>query len=296
MLSILIPIYNTTITELVSRLVDEATFFKLPIEIRCYDDGSNAETKQKNKVITQYTNVIYLELPENIGRAKLRNKLAEDALFDTLLFLDSDVLPTQNSFLMHYLPFVYQHKVVYGGICYTTTPPAKNKHLRWYYGNNRESKSAIERAKNPHLTFGSANFLIHKNQLLQIRFDETLTGYGHEDTLFAMQLQKQHIKIAHINNPVIHLGIDETKDYLHKTNESIANLHQLMQQPDKKDFMYDIKLIKYYNLVKRLKLSGVILGGYFILKPLIIIQLQTKYASLFLFDCYKLGTLLVARR
>ena len=44
----------------------------------------------ENRIIQNLENVIYRELPQNLGRSKIRNVLGKAAKFDYLLFLDCD--------------------------------------------------------------------------------------------------------------------------------------------------------------------------------------------------------------
>jgi hypothetical protein len=83
--------------------------------------------------------------------------------------------------------------VVYGGRNYEAKPP-KEKELffRWWYGVNRETISVAEREVAPYHAFMTNNFLIPKQLFLSIKLDEKLKGYGHEDTLFGIELKKKN--------------------------------------------------------------------------------------------------------
>ena len=60
------------------------------------------------------------------------------------------------------------------------------------------------------------NFMIEKLTFLQHQFDESITKYGHEDTLFGKALQADRIPIIHIDNPLLNKGLD-TNDRKSKT-------------------------------------------------------------------------------
>ena len=49
------------------------------------------------------------------------------------------------------------------------------------------------------------NLLAPKDIFQKIAFNEKLNGYGHEDTLFGVELKKEGVTMAHIDNPIIHL-------------------------------------------------------------------------------------------
>jgi len=90
MLSILIPIYNEDITKLVKDLAYQCNRQKIDFEIICFDDASKQRYKDKNEVLRSVFRVNYVELSENLGRAKIRNWLAKSARFEHLMFLDGD--------------------------------------------------------------------------------------------------------------------------------------------------------------------------------------------------------------
>ncbi|HEX8350923.1 MAG TPA: glycosyltransferase, partial [Hymenobacter sp.] len=75
-LSILIPIYNRDVTELVQTLQQQATEWEGPVEIICLDDGSQEEFRALNQPLASLAGVHYEELSHNIGRAAIRNRLA----------------------------------------------------------------------------------------------------------------------------------------------------------------------------------------------------------------------------
>jgi GT2 family glycosyltransferase len=69
--------------------------------------------------------------------------------------------------------------------------------------------------------------LIHKSLFEKVKFNEDLAGYGHEDTFFGLELFGQGLIIRHIDNPLIHLGLESASDFLEKTATGIANLHRV---------------------------------------------------------------------
>ncbi|MBK9012976.1 MAG: hypothetical protein IPM82_02230 [Saprospiraceae bacterium] len=63
------------------------------------------------------------------------------------------------------------------------------------------------------------NFLIPRQLFLEIQFDETLRQYGHEDTLFGMELARRQVPIVHIDNPLEHIGLEPVDVFLRKTEQ-----------------------------------------------------------------------------
>src|SRR4051812_38329962 len=102
-LSILIPIYNFDARELVHQLLEQAGSLNTPFEIRCYDDGSSVETRKINHELGFIKNIIYMELPANIGRSAIRNKLAKEAIYTNLILLDCDSRVVRKNFLSKYI-------------------------------------------------------------------------------------------------------------------------------------------------------------------------------------------------
>ena len=84
MLSILIPVYNFDVRVLVEELHRQALGLSLPAEILCFDDGSAEQWKTLNREVALLSSVRYKEWPENLGRSRIRNALADAARLGTL--------------------------------------------------------------------------------------------------------------------------------------------------------------------------------------------------------------------
>jgi len=291
MLSIVIPIYNFDVTNFVDDLTRQSISCDIDYEILCFDDGSTEEFKLKNQSLKKITNVTYIELPQNLGRSKIRNLLATEAKFEYLLFLDCDSKTNSSQFIANYLKHSRPDTVVYGGRNYDTKPPKEKEFFfRWWYGVNRETISVTERERNPYHSFMTNNFLIPRTLFLSIKLDEKLVGYGHEDTLFGIELKKKNIVIHHINNPLCHIGLERVDEYLQKTKEGIKNLHQLINsgKVDK-----TVKLYRFYNLAKKVGLETKILSYYNKNKNKLEEKFKKEKPNLKWFDLYKLGYLIL---
>lgn len=290
MLSILIPIYNFDVVDFAKDLSSQASLCNIDFEILCYDDGSSNEFKSKNSKLATIPGVVYTELHQNIGRSKIRNLLAENAKYEYLLFLDCDSKTNTATFIKNYISSAKPNTVVYGGRNYdATSPQEKETHFRWWYGIKRETISVNDRLKQPYHSFMTNNFLLPKSLFLSIKLDETLQGYGHEDTLFGLELKKRKIYMLHIENPLCHIGLESVDEFLQKTREGVQNLVVLIQsgKVDK-----TIKLYRYYGLVKKLGLENKVLDYYLKNKTNIEQKLHSKGPNLRWFDIYKLGYLI----
>ena len=286
MITICIPVYNFDITLLVNELSHQANLLNIVYEIIIIDDCSE-NFKEVNKSICE--DFYYIELSENIGRAKIRNLFLKYAKYDYLLFLDCDSLIGTADFLSKYIEIIDKvPSVVCGGRVYDTSRPGKDKLLRWKYGIYRESQPCEIRQKFPHKSFMTNNFLISKKILEEIKFDERITLYGHEDTLFGFALKKRNITINHIDNPVINGDVEKNVEYLNKTKEGVINLIHILNFIEyDPDLTNDITILKFYNKVR--KVENIINFTFIRSKPLIVFLLTQGYISLYLFDFYKLG-------
>ncbi len=187
MLSVLIPVYNYNCFDLVNELNQQALDQEMPYEIIVMDDCST-QPAAENKEINKLENCTLIELPENVGRAKIRNLLADKAQYDNLLFLDCDACPNTNFYIQRYTSFCKEENIVVcGGRVYESVPPPEPElYLHWLYGKKREVIPVVERQKAPYHSFMSNNFMISKTLFNKIRFNEKITTYGHEDRLFGI--------------------------------------------------------------------------------------------------------------
>lgn len=278
MLSILIPTYNYNVIALTKALLKELASLNLQYEIICIDDAStNADVKRKNKELENFNNCNYKELTKNIGRSSIRNLLAEKANYENLLFLDSDVLPSNEKFIGNYINALQNNQVVFGGIKYPKIAQS-NAVLHHKYGSKRETK----------LDFITQSFAIKKKVFNTVKFDESFKSYGFEDLLFYKSLKKVGITISRINNPIYHYGIVQNNQlFIEKEKESLKTLNTLFLTNN--ITTKEVKLLKFYNFLKNVKMASIF--GLFTKKndKLLIKNLISKNPSLFVFDIYRLG-------
>lgn len=287
MVSILIPVYNESVIELVQQLKLQAEELKLAYEILIFDDASDLTVKQQNRELATWgANIRYVELERNLGRSEIRNLLFSEAAFDFCIVLDCDSEVVNQQFLQRYL----QHKeepVIYGGRSYRENPPNdEKKYLRWRYGVDREQIAAADRKNSPYRFFLTNNFAIQKSVVRQVAFDETIKGYGHEDTLFSRDLERLSIPILHIENPLNHIGLENDDVFLEKTKNALKNLLVLYRK--QKISADTIPLLRAYLLLKK---SGLVKVWLFFAE-----RLQSKWEKnltsgkpkLIYFDFYRL--------
>jgi len=292
MISICIPVYNYDVGSLVKDLHHQAVNSGYPFEIILMDDASDERFRKINNSI-ELESVRYIQLNENIGRAKIRNRLAEEAKFPNLLFMDCDSAVSSSSYIENYTHFFDYLSVCCGGRIYEEKKPAGSTYLRWKYGTKRECTSAAERKKNPNIGFQTNNFLIHKSIFEKVKFNEDLTGYGHEDTLFGLELLKQGIIINHIDNPLIHLGLENASDFLEKTENGIKNLYriELLLREIYLEYINHSRLMRTKLFLQKFYLTGIVAKLFCIFHKWMKNNLLGNNPSLKIFDLYRLGLL-----
>ena len=230
-ISVLIPVYNFDVRPLVESLARQCSALELPWEIVCLDDGSTEAFRSMNRSLQAIPGVRYEELPQNVGRSAIRNHLADRASFPYLLFMDCDSAVLNRDYMAQYAARRQPDVVLYGGRVYAAEPPENADFLlHWTVGKAREEWSAERRAKRPWHAFMTNNFLIAKEIFQSIRFDERLREYGHEDTLFGMELERRRVPVLHLDNPLEHIGLESAEVFLRKSELAVQNLLWLREQ------------------------------------------------------------------
>ncbi len=289
MLSILIPIYNFDVRPFIRELHRQASVSGKPFEILCYDDGSEETCRNINREIGQLAQVTYREMKENTGRSAIRNRLAEDARYEYLLFLDCDSYPEREDMIGVYLSRLSPGALLYGGRSYSPQAPADSEqYFRWFYGSRREVAPVQQRQKKPWHSFQTNNFVIPREVFLSVKLDETLKGYGHEDTLLGMELKKRKIPVLHLDNPLRHLGLENTQEFLEKTLQGIGNLASLIRRGVDPEM---IRLARAYRMLRGLGLCPLYLRWFRAHEEKLLASVHSTAPSLRNFDLYKLGLL-----
>lgn len=294
MLSILIPVFNFDVVPLVNNLVYQIDTMESTAEILVFDDGSSQEFKKLNRALESISLVKYMELPSNLGRSAIRNKLAEEARYEYLLFLDCDVMPESDVFLKAYLDNLTRASLLCGGLSYSPEAPEdESLFLHWFYGRNREVRSAAERQKAPYRMFLSSNFLIKKSVFQSVKFDEDFTGYGHEDTVFGIECLKQQVGIFHLENPVIHLGLDPFEIFMEKRIHAVRGLDKLKARiKEKRILEKHIRILAMEKRIKKIRLEGIVRRILSMAEPFFLRNLQGPSPNLNYFDLLRLKYLL----
>ncbi|MCL2041974.1 MAG: glycosyltransferase [Bacteroidales bacterium] len=296
MLSICIPVYNFDVRALVYDLHQQAARCDVPFEIILMDDASDASYAASLQELTTLPHLRLIPLRNNIGRSKIRNALVKETRYPYLIFMDCDAATVSNDYIDQYLPHCQPNTVIYGGRRYRDKKPSDATLLHWKYGVKREALPATERQKQPNFSFCTNNFLIDKAIFNTITFSEQLEGYGHEDTFFGLELLGHHIPILHIDNPLIHLGLEPADVFLKKTENGIVNLRKVEQMLNEKypDYAGHSKLMRTKMFLQKWRLLPVARALLKAFQPLMKRKLLGRRPSLFIFDVYKLAEMIIA--
>lgn len=284
MLSILIPTYNQNVSKLVTDLHHQATEQYVDFEIIVMEDGSVSNVEENADACSlQFCKHIVLE--NNVGRSATRNKLADAAQYEHLLFMDCDAEVYSEYYVEKYLAFCHEECIVIGGTAYNPNENNPDYSLRLKYGRVREARTAVERVKNNFATF---NFMISKSIFNRVRFDETIRGYGHEDMLFGHQLQLLGYEFIQIENPLIHKGLDDNLTFIRKTQEGTRNLYLLYKTGRYPFLVNESKLLHAFCIIDKMCLTRLMAAKYNFIHTWLEHELCKPSPSLLLYDLYKL--------
>ncbi len=227
-LSVLLPIHNYVCLPLVSELQRQAALLGIDYEIIVGDDGSSDQQAiEANRKINTLSHCRLLEHKPNIGRAAIRNLLANEASHEWLLFLDGDMQVDGDGFLSRYAAqMTADNDVVDGGMRTASQPMLSHSNLRYMYERAEEPRhTAAARQQQPYRSFRTTNFMVRRTVMLTYPFDERFRHYGYEDVLFGKQLAAAGVKVAHIDNPLVLTDIEENIAFLKKTEEAMRTLN-----------------------------------------------------------------------
>ena len=289
-LSILIPTYNNVCVELVKSLQAQAIALpKFKYEILVADDGSTLfSTIKENRIINQFTNCQYIERGKNVGRAVIRNFLAQQAKYPWLLFIDSNMNVINPQYLSNYQQTDIEGKdVIYGGYQIKrdalTREQLKNN-LRYIFEyESTQNGNYKERQANPYSDFHTSNFVVKRDIILNYPFDERFFHYGYEDVLWGKTLKDNHISIEHIDNTLGYEHFINNEAFINKTEESLQTLYQF-----RTELTGYSKIIDYALILKRHHLYSICTFIYTHLHQKIKLRLIDNKNSIFLFNIYKL--------
>ena len=282
-LSILIPTYNYDCTYLVHQLLEQ-----LPdeAEIVIGDDCSTDESiTSKLFEVGNLPQCRTFRPSHNLGRAAIRNLIAQEAKGEWLLFIDADAGVRSQTFISEYMEAAKHALVVCGGTGNLLQCPRPAARLRYDYEVKVEKILTLSRRqKHPYAQFRTFNFLIQRELFLSIGFDGSLKEYGHEDTLFGLELKRRGITILHIDNKLINLDYEDADVFLEKSETALRVLAGMEYEQRQ-----NVRVSAFALRLKRWHLLGLVRFLFRTSKSLLRSNLLGRHPSQLLFTFYKLG-------
>lgn len=291
MLSICIPTYNTDCSALLDILVKQIALIEETVEVLVCDDFST-DYVRKNQEACELNGFSFFENTSNLGSISTRIKLAKKSSFNWLLFVDADMLPKTDEYVIQFTNFITFNKadIAIGGCCYANEIKPFNLRLR--YGRNREEISAEKRQLNPYNSILFGNVLI-KKQLFNVVFDNfKVKAYG-EDIYLSSSLKSLNKKVVHLQNEAYHLGLENNREFVKKIQKS-GEMYAKLDSNSSLN-LYHIKLVRTYSLLKKYKLNNPLKLALTITSPFLKTVLYVFGAPILFVDLLRLFYFLKAK-
>ena len=284
MLSVLIPVKNFDCSKLIKELHKQGEVLDCPYEIIVAEDGTDSGMLQLNALADKLDNCRRIVNNINIGRAAIRNLLASEAKYRNLVFIDCDAVVEKEDFLKAYADTLKENRVVCGGLYHADILPNAECTLRYRYEKEADkTRDAQTRSKAPYDRFTSFNFAIDKELFNSILFDTSITKYGYEDVLFGKELEKRGIEILHIENRLLHSGLESNAAFLAKTEQALETLVTIEEK------ITNTPLLDTANKLNSRHLTWLFMAYWKCCRRCLKRNLLGSSPSLFKFNIYKLG-------
>jgi cellulose synthase/poly-beta-1,6-N-acetylglucosamine synthase-like glycosyltransferase len=291
MLSILIPTYNFDCLSFISELQGQCetlkdTFSEFDYEIVVVDDCSTEKgivESLKTAVSQMGERVRLIALSKNVGRAEVRNILLREARAEWVLLMDSDARVVRHDFVKKYWESRTSANVIVGGILHPSDVE-RGRELRIAYERSfNKERSLSWRQSHPYAHFSVFNLMARKSVLDKHCFDIRCEEYGYEDFFLGMTLKEAGVEVAHIDNPLLHTGIDTSEDFLKKTETAVRTLSRL---PINLRRMSGLEI--HALRLKRIHLDRFFLVTFSLIQYAVRKQLLSQTPSILLLQLYKL--------
>ena len=291
MLSICIPTFNTDCSELLDILAKQIAQLEETLEVLVYDDFST-DYVCKNQEACERNGFLFFENKSNLGSISTRIKLAKKSSFNWLLFVDADMLPKTDEYVIKYTNFITFNNVdiAIGGCCYENEIKPFNLRLR--YGRNREEISAEKRQLNPYNSILFGNVLIKKELFSEVFDDFKDNAYG-EDIYLSSSLKSLNKDVVHLPNETYHLGLENNREFVKKIQKS-GEMYARLDSNSTLDLSH-IKLVRTYSLLKRYMLHNLMKLALTISSPYLKTVLYVFGAPILFVDLLRLFYFLKAK-
>ena len=291
MLSICIPTHNTDCSELLDILAEQIAQLEETVEVLVCDDFSTDDVR-KNQEACERNGFSFFKNQSNLGSISTRTKLAKNSSFNWLLFIDADMLPKTDEYVIKYTNFITFNNadIAIGGCCYANE--IKPFSLRLRYGRNREEISAEKRQLNPYNSILFGNVLIKKELFNEVFDDFKDKAYG-EDIYLSSFLKSLNKDVVHLPNETYHLGLESNREFIEKIQKA-GEMYAKLESNSTLDLSH-IKLVRTYSLLKRYMLHNLIKFSLVITNPLLKTVLITFGGPLLFVDLLRLFYFLKAK-
>lgn len=290
-LSILIPVYNDCVVDLVRRLQAQAQAISgLEYEVLAVDDGStDYNIIARNEAINAIPCCRYVRCNHSVCRSAMRNRMVRQGRYDWHLMIDARLTICNDDFILRYLESgAHEGEVVCGGVCVDGRDQSAHlysRNLRFRYEKTEENKHSLHiRQKSPYRAFRTTNFFYHRMVLMRVPYDERIMRYGYEDVMLGKKLCMEGIKVLHIDNPVVYTHFETNDLYIKKMDDALTTLC------DFKDELVDYSpILSVLNCLKRFRLVWIIVLWHRLFTTLECRNLTGRHPKLFVLKLYKLG-------
>jgi len=226
MISTIIPTFNDAEKAIntAKRLKEIAISSNCELEILIVDDGSSAEARKKLQSYSEFKLILN---EKNLGRAVTRNRGASLSTGESLLFIDSDCFPVNNSFLRNHLKALKSADISIGPVL----PPPDNSFWSKYQKKSAQRRSVLFK-KGYYFMMTSANFMIKTKLFNALRgFDPSYSRYGFEDRDFFIRAHVAGAKFSLTEDAaVIHKDNLNLTSVLRKMNEAGKTTSSIFEQ------------------------------------------------------------------
>lgn len=202
-ISVVVPTYNRleTLEHVIPTLLAQdlpASEFEVLV---CDSNSSDGTAEYLASVHAQHPNVRHLP-GSYTGRAMARNAGIQAAQGEVVLFNDSDILTSPDLLSQHLRHHRERRDIAVVGL----EVQVKDLEDYAYKRDNPEARSPLHKPTRktlPWLYFLTGNASVRREELLRVGcFDESFTGYGHEDLELGYRLERAGLTILYEPNAV----------------------------------------------------------------------------------------------
>ena len=202
-ISVVVPTYNrleTLAPVLPTLLAQDLAPGQFEVLV-CDSNSTDGTAEYMTKTCAEHPNVRYLPAAYS-GRAAARNAGIDAARGEVVLFNDSDIFASPNLLSQHLRHHRERRKVAVVGLEVQVKDYADYLYKR-EHPDERGSLHKPTRKTLPWLYFLTGNASVRREDLLRVgRFDESFTGYGHEDLELGYRLERAGVTILYEPNAI----------------------------------------------------------------------------------------------